>query len=234
MKGVFLNIVVEGSTEENFINQILKPYLAERHIWVNARQLETGWDRLHNKPAKGGLLKFPKFRADLLNWIAEGKHRKDKVYYSSLLDLYAFPIDDQSPYTEEIRSIADPYAKVARLEDAISKNINSPVFIPFVQLHEFEAMLFTDINCLNSLYPDKAGAVNRLARSVQGLPPEEINEKPQTAPSKRIISYLPEYEAGKNADGPLAVMEIGLDRVRQACPHFDEWLKKLESLTENL
>jgi hypothetical protein len=58
--------------------------------------------------------------------------------------------------------------------------------------------------------------------------PEEINDSPITAPSKRVESLVPGYE--KPLLGVLAVLEIGLARIREECPHFDGWLKHLESL----
>ncbi len=58
--------------------------------------------------------------------------------------------------------------------------------------------------------------------------PEDIDDHPNTAPSKRIIN-LYKYD-DKNTDGILAAIEIGLSKMRQECQHFDQWLKKLESL----
>ncbi len=60
--------------------------------------------------------------------------------------------------------------------------------------------------------------------------PEEINVSPQTAPSKRIINLLPSYE--KPLMGTLAVLEIGLDAIRQDCPLFRRWIERLEQWTQ--
>ncbi|NJL76090.1 MAG: DUF4276 family protein [Saprospiraceae bacterium] len=62
------------------------------------------------------------------------------------------------------------------------------------------------------------------------MQPEEINESAQTAPSKRIIQYLPNYEKQKSQVGPMIAEDIGLELLRQRCPHFNEWITKLESL----
>jgi len=56
---------------------------------------------------------------------------------------------------------------------------------------------------------------------------EEINDSPVTAPSKRVEALVPGYE--KPLLGVLAVLEIGLSRIREECPHFDGWLTQLES-----
>lgn len=59
---------------------------------------------------------------------------------------------------------------------------------------------------------------------------EEINESPQTVPSKRIIQHLPDYEGQKAQVGPMVAEDIGLHLLRQHCPHFNDWITKLEDL----
>ena len=58
--------------------------------------------------------------------------------------------------------------------------------------------------------------------------PEEINDSPETAPSKRVEDLVPGYE--KPLLGTLAVLEIGLPQIRVECPHFSSWLERLEVL----
>ena len=139
----FLNIIVEGSTEETFVKDVLTKHLAQFEIFTSSRKIRTGWDKKYNKPAKGGLLKYIKFRNDVLRWIESDRDRPN-TWYSSMLDLYAFPKDNQSPYSQTIQQITDPYIKIKTLEQAIKDNINHPNFIPYVQLHEFEAFIMAD------------------------------------------------------------------------------------------
>ncbi len=80
------------------------------------------------------------------------------------------------------------------------------------------------------MYPDGQTGISRLKRDIAGMNPEEINESPHTAPSKRIIQHLPEYEGQKAQVGPLVAEEIGLHLLREKCPHFNEWIKQLENL----
>jgi len=61
----------------------------------------------------------------------------------------------------------------------------------------------------------------------QFVTPEDINDSPVTAPSKRVRELIPGYE--KPLYGALAVLEIGLDRIRRECPHFNDWIVALES-----
>jgi uncharacterized protein DUF4276 len=88
-------------------------------------------------------------------------------------------------------------------------------------------MLFTNINKWAHRFDD-AAAIARLKNDVAGLEPESINETPQGAPSKRILRRLEDYE--KPFHGPDALKDIGLDAIREACPHFAAWLTWAETL----
>ena len=182
----FLQIIVEGSSEETFVN-------------------------------------------DVLRWIESDRGRPN-TFYTSFIDLYAFPKDSQSPYTKRIQNITDHYQRVSELEAGIAQDIDQENFIPYVQLHEFETLLLVDPDRLLIMFPDGQRQVNKLKRDIGDLDPEEINESPLSAPSKRIIKYLPNYEGQKAQVGPLIADDIGLSLLRQKCPHFDEWITKLENI----
>jgi hypothetical protein len=80
-------------------------------------------------------------------------------------------------------------------------------------------------------YPDRQNEVNELLKiRSQFDSPEAIDDGEHTAPSKRIIKHFPEYEDEKAFVGPFIAGEIGLDLLRK-CEHFDQWLRKIESLT---
>jgi hypothetical protein len=103
-------------------------------------------------------------------------------------------------------------------------------FIPYIQLHEFEAFLLVDPDKLITMYPDKQSAINRLKIDIGNMEPEKINDSQHTAPSKRIIKHLPNYEGQKAQVGPLVAEDIGLGRLRKECPHFNEWIDMLEKI----
>jgi hypothetical protein len=94
-------------------------------------------------------------------------------------------------------------------------------------MHEFEGLLFSD--CAGFSRGIGRPALEGEFRKIrdQFTSPEDINDSPDTAPSKRVIALVPGY--AKPLFGPLAAMEIGLVRIRQECPHFDHWLTQLES-----
>jgi Domain of unknown function (DUF4276) len=225
----YINIIVEGNTEEAFVNDILVQHFAPSQKYISVRRIKSGWNKEYNKPAKGGLGRYIKFRNDVLRWIESDRNREN-TFYTSFVDLYAFPKDAESPYTSQIQAIADPYQRIAALENAIAQNINHKNFIPYVQLHEFEAFLLVDPDRLITMYPDAKSSINNLKKDIGTTQPEEVNESPQTAPSKRIIKHLPEYKGQKAQVGPLVAEDIGIDVLRRKCPHFNGWIEKLENL----
>jgi hypothetical protein len=101
-------------------------------------------------------------------------------------------------------------------------------FIPYVVMHEFEGLLFSDCGAFSRGIgrPDLESGFQAIRASFPC--PEDINDSPLTAPSKRVEGLLPGYQ--KPLLGTLAVLEIGLSKIRQECPRFDAWLKKLETL----
>lgn len=224
-----LQIVVEGSSEEAFVNDVLVKHFAALNIFISARKIKTGWNRLNNKPAKGGLLKYSMFKKDILRWIEADNGRPD-TFYTSFIDLYAFPTDSGSPYTREIQNISNPYVKISALESAIGLDINHLTFIPYVQLHEFEALILVAPDRLLIMYPGDKKGIKELKRNIFGMNPEEINELPQSSPSKRIIMFLPNYKVQKAQVGPLVAEDIGLNLLRENCLHFNEWITRLENI----
>ena len=80
--------------------------------------------------------------------------------------------------------------------------------------------------------PEHEEAVSNLAAMAAGFAsPELIDDGPETAPSKRIIRVIPEYERRKALAGPLIAARIGLDVIRGKCRHFHKWLEKIEALS---
>ncbi len=101
--------------------------------------------------------------------------------------------------------------------------------LPYVQRHEFESLLFADVGEFAALDEDAPQAIDTLRRVRAQFPtPEDINDSPETAPSKRIAAAIPRYR--KRVHGPDVAGRIGLSAIRAACPRFHEWLTQLESL----
>jgi hypothetical protein len=225
----YLQMIVEGDSEETFVKDVLEKHFSSLGIYISARKVITGWDRINNKPAKGGGSGYIKLKNDISNWIKSDRGRAN-TYYTTFIDLYAFPKDSGSPYSLQIQNIADSYKKIQELEAAMAKDIDHPSFIPYVQLHEFETLLMVEPDRLLVMFPDAQKGIRNLKQDIGSTKPEEINESPKTAPSKRIIKYIPDYKSLKAQVGPMIAEAIGLNVLRAQCPHFNEWITKLENI----
>lgn len=220
-----LNIVVEGQTEETFVLSVLAPHLAAHGVFATARSVVTSRNRA--KVYRGGLLDYRRARWDLESWMKQDQ--RSDAYFTTMFDLYALPND--FPRYAEVKKIHDVYQRITRLEEAFAGDLNHSRFIPYIQLHEFEALLFADVRQFDWEFLDHQAAISQLSQIVDEFGnPELIDDGAESAPSKRIIRWIPEYQTSKISAGPLIAEKIGLPKIRQVCKHFDEWLTKLERL----
>jgi hypothetical protein len=119
--------------------------------------------------------------------------------------------------------------QVECLEESLRRDIDHRRFIPYIQLHEFEALLFADPRKFRDAYPGALGAVEQLARVREEFPtPEHIDNRPESAPSKRILNVIPDYR--KSVAGPLIAARIGLRMLCQECPHFSRWIGRIKEV----
>ena len=221
-----LNMVVEGQTEEAFVHAVLEGPLAMRSVFVAVRCVETSRDKRRHKVYRGGLLDYQRAKGDLLRWLSED--RRGDARFTTMFDLYRLPED--FPGREQARRLKTPWERVEALESSFRQDINDPRFLPYIQLHEFEALLFVEPSKFDWEFIEHAGAIARLASiSAKFASPEEINDT--ESPSKRIIKEIPEYEYQKSSAGPVIASKIGLPSLRQKCPHFHRWLGLLEALS---
>jgi hypothetical protein len=225
-----LNMVVEGQTEEAFSNRVLVPHFSSREIFP-AAQLISRKKSTNSRVFKGGLRSYSAVKSHLLRWMRSDP--SDEVWFTTMLDLYALP-DDFPGYTLG-QPNSDPYERVTHLENSFGQDMAEAGiqrFIPYIQLHEFEALLLVEPRALDWEFLEHERAIIRLeALAKRYDSPEEIDEGPDTAPSKRIIHEIPEYAFVKASAGPLVADKIGLTALRQACRHFDEWIGRIEILT---
>ncbi|GAB4038934.1 DUF4276 family protein [Spirosoma jeollabukense] len=215
-----LNVTAEGHAEEQFVNQILRPHLLPLGIYADVRRLRT------SKGHRGGYTSFGKAEFDIRQWLSEDP----TAWHTTLIDLYG--LDNQFPAFDETRLLRS-YDRVAQLEQALEERINHYRFIPYLQLHEFEALLFADPahteSWLQLDHPElPTGSLAPIRQAYQT--PEEINDSPHTAPSKRILSLCSGYN--KIADGILILKDVTLLVLRNECPHFNEWITRLEGLAK--
>ncbi len=157
---------------------------------------------------------------------------------TTMVDYYALPQGDPNGWPGRAQSSAlnSVEQKARCVQDAVRDDLiaemdsrfDSNRFAPFVVMHEFEGLLFSD--CVAFSHGIGRPELEASLRKIRDgfATPEEINDSPVTAPSKRVEGLVPGYQ--KPLLGILAALEIGLARIREECPHFDGWLKQLESL----
>jgi hypothetical protein len=221
-----LYITTEGQSERKFADDVLRPHLAAFSIDVKTRVVLT--NRKLGK--RGGILDFDKIHGDLQRLMREDRHPAAR--FTTMVDLYALP--PEFPGWADARQKMVPKERVEALESAFQANLGDCRFLPYIQLHEFEALLYCDLSQLQQRITDSERAFAALAREVRGMEPEEIDEGPRTAPSKRIINHVPIYDRLKVRVGAPAAAAIGLPGLRAKCPHFDEWVARLEMLAAEI
>ncbi len=212
-----LLIIVEGDTEKEFVNNILAPYLFSKGIG-NVQCFKI-------KHSKGGLSKYEHLKKDIINSLYE-----DNVIVTTLIDFYALPKD--FPKYEEAIKFEDKLMCVDFLENAIKEDIENSQqktfnnLIPYIQLHEFEALVFSSKKGIENLFTPKQANFNEFEKIFNAYTnPEEINNDPNNAPSKRLKLLIKGYN--KFVDGIMIIDEIGINTILSKCPRFNNWISLL-------
>lgn len=203
-------VYCEGLTEETFVNRLLAPIFYSRSIFLTASSCN-------------GVSKYSIIKRDLN---ALCKNDPDAVI-TTMLDYYALPAETPGMQSH---CGGDIYLKARYVENAIKQDIQAKNLIPNLMLHEFEALLFSKPECFTycDLRQSDINKLHAIRRQVQS--PEHINDGPNTAPSKQILSIYPAYS--KVLDGYNIAEDIGIDVMRRHCRHFDEWVDLLENLNK--
>ena len=202
-----VGIAVEGATEEDFVKKVLANHLTALGVWPH--------------PALPGRRAGNISIQRLAFGMRELLHGFDAV--TSLVDFYGFRKKGESTPDELEALVLD------QLNRTVARPVSSRRVFPYVQRHEFEALLFSDVEKFRHIPSVSDRRVNELAQ-VRGefKTPEDIDDGSTTAPSKRISQWVPGYD--KRVHGPLVAEEIGVDRIRSACPRFGAWLNRIERL----
>jgi hypothetical protein len=213
-----LHILVEGQTEETVARDVLEPHLSSFGWSITRSIVKT--KRPAGRPAhKGGVTSWQKLEREISLLL----HNSSLDVLTTLLDYYAFPGEAPGMCTRPAGSAID---RVEHVEKALAEHFGDPRFHPHLVLHEIETWVFAARDQLGQLFADE-GITARLQADVSAAGgPEGINDHPETAPSKRLARYCADYV--KTMDGPLAVAELGVVRLRLECPHLDSWLRRLE------
>jgi hypothetical protein len=174
---------------------------------------------------RGGLFDFARPLRDIKQWLVQDRD----AYVTTMFDLYGLPSD--FPGLAASKRFRNSYHKVEHLEEEMATSVNNRRFIPYIQLHEFEGLLFSDVTAIDDALSilESRSSLDQL-RNIRAsfASPEEINDGMTTAPSKRLLNLYSSYD--KPLFGPLIAERIGLETIRRECQHFNAWLSRLETL----
>jgi Domain of unknown function (DUF4276) len=131
-----LHLVVEGQTEEIFIREVLSLELASYSIIATAHRITTS--RSSGVLHRGGFVKYAHLRRDLDLWMKQDRNADAR--FSTMIDLYRLPSD--CPGFDESRGIIDPLSRARFLEAKLAADLDDRRLLPYIQLHEFEALLW--------------------------------------------------------------------------------------------
>ena len=215
-----VNVVVEGQTERRFVTDVFGPAMAAAGVYLYPRLLGPAGQ-------KGGRVTFDRVAADLSILL---KQEAD-TYCTTLLDYYGrgrgwppVPVGQPASAAATVleRALAD------RLSDELPDRRVDVRCFPYIQLHEFESLLFSDSAAFARAVgrDDLAGPFAEIRSEF--ATPEDIDDGPSTAPSKRVIALHPKYD--KVLAGQQAAVAVGVSSMRQACPRFGRWVDRLLSL----
>ena len=224
---VRLHLFVEGQTEQTFADMVLKPHLANFDVFMQKPVLIAHAHK-KGKVHRGGGRNFLAMQKDIQTRLKEDSG--SDVFFTTMIDLYGLPAN--FPGIEEAEKLRHlPYERVVALETSWVDDTEDKRFIPFIQLHEFEAYLFCDVSRFDFFFDNADSEISALLKIAdQFQSPELIDDGQHTAPSKRISGQFPEYEDSKPTIGSQMAERIGLENIRSQCPHFKGWLERLENL----
>lgn len=215
-------ISVEGQTEERFIKDVLLPVFSKINAIlipkiITTKKVKSGLE------FKGGVPSYSKVKNEILKLLADSSAK----LVTTMIDYYGLPGDFPG---KEQNNEKNCYKRAAYLERKFKEDINNPKFLPYLQLHEFEGLLFSSPRNMAEVLGDRK--LEKEFRKVreQFTTPEEINDNPSTCPHRRIKTLFKSYE--KVWHGNLIVQKMGLDTIMKECPHFADWLNRLKRISE--
>ena len=211
MKRLF--IIVEGQSERDFIEELVAPYLFKHEIYaVTPVLIRT------SKQGRGGFVNYQHLKNDVKRLLLQ---QDADIVVSMLVDFFRCP---ELPDSLKYDNIRDHIKRVEVMEQCIAEDISDRRFIPYIQLHEFEALLYASNVGFEMYFSDEqAMLTGQIVCEYDN--PEAINSSPENAPSKRLLRINNQYN--KVIEGNLIALEVGLPAMLKRCPRFSQWIESL-------
>ena len=212
-------IICEGQTEQEFCNTLLQPYFGANGITLQAPLI---------KKTMGGIANWNVLKREIETYL----RREKDVLVTTLIDYYGIKDSHCFPLWAEKQAIADKNQRLDELEAAMLADVDEnlrPHFVPYLQLHEFEGLLFSDKQAFYTTFNEyELAREDELEQTFADFDnPEMINDGVETSPSHRLERIISGYE--KVVYGCCLAEAIGLNKMRQKSPRFDNWLQRLET-----
>lgn len=213
-------IVCEGPTEQAFCKTTLYPHFYSKGLLIQAPLI---------KHSRGGIVKW----SILKKQIETHLFTDSNAFVTLLIDYYGLYSKYNFPNWEKSETIVKKSDRMNFLEQSMQNDLNETIrhrFIPYIQLHEFEGLIFNNLEIFKALIPnnDLVG-IKELEETLSNYPnPEMINTNPETSPSHRLERIIKGYN--KVVYGDILSESIGLIRIREKCPRFNDWIQKIENL----
>lgn len=217
-----IHVICEGQAEVMFINDVLSEHFIPLDIYLQP-------SRIGRPGHKGGNFKFER----VLNDVEKLLLGDTTSYCTTFFDFYGLPED--FPGKREAVTLNNIKSKQSiindRLVEQLSQHINENAmrrFIPYIQLYEFEGLLFSDPKSMASEIGRPDLVDQFVAIRNQFETPEHVNNSSDSAPSKRIKKHFIGYD--KVTHGSLITLEMGVNKICAECYLFAEWINKLKSV----
>ncbi|HKM07087.1 MAG TPA: DUF4276 family protein [Sphaerochaeta sp.] len=218
-------VIVEGQSEQSFLRSVLAPYLGEQSCYIRAQLIGPSGH-------KGGGVSFERFSKDVGNALKQ----RGETYISSMFDF--FRLDSTWPGMDdlcralqvgreldknEISTILQEKT-LGRLETLFPKYAVTARVFPYFSMHEFEALLFSDVQKLSEGLSIHEQDLQRILDHYNG-DPELINTDPSKAPSKVLKRLYPHYK--KVLQGTYIAQSIGVEKIKDECTCFNSWVTRM-------
>lgn len=215
MKRVY--IVVEGQTEQEFVNSMIAPYLQNFDIYsLTPILIRT------SRSGRGGMINYQHLQNTVKMLLQSSQ---SDFIVTTFIDFFRIP--NTMPKYHECMAKPDDMQRIEALEKAMNENISDNRFFSYIQLHEFEALLFSDNKGFEAYFDgNEAEQTSAIIATYENS--EDINSSPEGAPSKRLLRIKPDYN--KVLEGNLIALEIGIHTIMEKCPRFAEWMNRMVEL----
>ncbi|MDD2728234.1 DUF4276 family protein [Malikia sp.] len=221
-------VVCEGETEEEFVRDVLAPCFYGLGLYLEPQMVET------SPGNRGGALNYDRVKPHLRNTLRQ----KSSPFVTTLFDLYK--LDKRFPGFEQAKAMPNLGRRLALLRCELHADVVAAAgcqpnrFIPYIQPHEFEALLFSDVQTLTCVEPSwqRASAALAAARAAAESP-EHINDRPETKPAAHLERELNNPSYRKRRHGPIAAQKIGLAKIEAECAFFAAWLAQIRKLAQS-